>query len=99
MYCRNCGKEIDDKAEVCINCGVFTKSNEPMGSLEKVCWGLLGFFIPVIISLILYLLLKNSRHDIAKMIGFGSLVKIGLYFSVIILYLCLFVLLGGLIFL
>lgn len=22
MYCRNCGKEVDDKAVVCINCGV-----------------------------------------------------------------------------
>ena len=22
MYCRNCGKQIDDKAAVCINCGV-----------------------------------------------------------------------------
>lgn len=24
MYCRNCGKEIDDKAVVCIHCGVAT---------------------------------------------------------------------------
>jgi len=22
MYCRNCGKQIDDKAAICINCGV-----------------------------------------------------------------------------
>ena len=21
MYCSNCGKEIDDKADVCVNCG------------------------------------------------------------------------------
>lgn len=25
MYCRNCGKEIDDNAAVCIHCGVSTK--------------------------------------------------------------------------
>lgn len=24
MYCKNCGKEIDDKAAVCIHCGVAT---------------------------------------------------------------------------
>lgn len=24
MYCRNCGKQIDDKAVVCIHCGVAT---------------------------------------------------------------------------
>lgn len=29
MYCRNCGKEIDDKAVVCIHCGVATKDPEP----------------------------------------------------------------------
>ncbi|WP_143305547.1 YqaE/Pmp3 family membrane protein [Marispirochaeta aestuarii] len=22
MYCRNCGKEVDEKAEYCLNCGV-----------------------------------------------------------------------------
>lgn len=24
MYCRNCGKEIDDKAVICVHCGVAT---------------------------------------------------------------------------
>jgi len=26
MYCKNCGKEIDDKAIVCVHCGVETKN-------------------------------------------------------------------------
>ncbi|MCX8082247.1 MAG: TM2 domain-containing protein [bacterium] len=26
MYCRNCGKEVDNKASVCIGCGVVPKS-------------------------------------------------------------------------
>lgn len=25
MYCKNCGQQIDDKAAVCIHCGVSTK--------------------------------------------------------------------------
>ena len=28
MFCRNCGKEIDDKAAVCVNCGVPPKSEK-----------------------------------------------------------------------
>ncbi|RVU24102.1 TM2 domain-containing protein [Sandaracinomonas limnophila] len=26
MYCQNCWKEIDDKAVICVNCGVPTKN-------------------------------------------------------------------------
>lgn len=29
MYCRHCGKEIDDKAAFCVHCGVATKDPEP----------------------------------------------------------------------
>ena len=28
MFCKNCGKEIDDKAAICIYCGVPTTQNE-----------------------------------------------------------------------
>ena len=27
MYCSNCGKEIDDKAVVCVHCGCATNNN------------------------------------------------------------------------
>lgn len=27
MYCSNCGKEIDDKAVICVGCGCATKNN------------------------------------------------------------------------
>lgn len=29
MYCRKCGKQIDDEAVVCVHCGVATKDHEP----------------------------------------------------------------------
>lgn len=32
MYCRNCGKEVPEKAEVCLGCGV-----RPLNG-EKFCW-------------------------------------------------------------
>ena len=28
MYCRNCGKQIDDKAVVCVHCGVPPKTEK-----------------------------------------------------------------------
>lgn len=27
MFCKNCGKEIDDNAAICVGCGVATKNN------------------------------------------------------------------------
>ncbi len=27
MFCKNCGKEIDDKAAVCVHCGVATNNS------------------------------------------------------------------------
>lgn len=28
MFCINCGKDIDDKAAICVGCGVATKNND-----------------------------------------------------------------------
>lgn len=33
MYCKNCGQQIDDKAVVCIHCGVATK--EPVQQAQQ----------------------------------------------------------------
>lgn len=32
MYCRNCGKEIDDKAVICVHCGVPTDNMSYSGN-------------------------------------------------------------------
>lgn len=53
MFCENCGKEIDDNADVCVNCGCFVKKNntvnvvgsENVGDKSKVASGLLGLFL------------------------------------------------------
>lgn len=36
MYCKNCGKEIDDKAVICPNCGVATDNMGQYGNNGKV---------------------------------------------------------------
>ncbi len=35
MYCSNCGKEIDDKAVVCIHCGCATANAGVLKNLDK----------------------------------------------------------------
>ena len=56
MFCKNCGKELDDKSDVCLNCGCFVKEQAPAvnvnttdGSIAKKGWFLaimccIGFF-------------------------------------------------------
>lgn len=48
MYCSNCGKEIDDKAVICIHCGCATQNSiqKPTKSmaLALVLWFFLGVF-------------------------------------------------------
>ena len=31
MFCKNCGKEIDDKAAICVHCGVNIKNSQSEG--------------------------------------------------------------------
>ena len=54
MYCKNCGKEIDNNAYVCPNCGVLVKSapTEVVAKKESNTKALIGFilsfFVPVV---------------------------------------------------
>ncbi len=49
MFCKNCGKEIDDKAAVCIHCGVAVNptavANGNPEAKSKLVAGLLGIFL------------------------------------------------------
>ena len=47
-FCSNCGNQVDEKAVVCVKCGVSLK-NEPIGDTSnaksKIAAGLLGIFL------------------------------------------------------
>ncbi len=49
MFCRNCGKEIDDKAAICVHCGVAVNptavANTDPNAKSKLVAGLLGIFL------------------------------------------------------
>ena len=87
MYCNNCGKEIDDKAFVCIHCGVKIKTiiqdDEPIGGLGVLC-----FFFPVV-GLILYLVWQENKPVKSKGAGksalWGFCSGMALYILVIII--------------
>lgn len=78
MYCNNCGREIDDKANVCPNCGVKPEKRNVIVEDEHsstVGWGVLSFFIPIV-GLILYLLWQDSRPRAAKTSGKCALISV-----------------------
>ena len=61
MFCKNCGKEINDKAAICIHCGCATGNANPVeelsGESKKTVGVLLGIFlglIGLIIGICLY---------------------------------------------
>ncbi|MDE6667484.1 MAG: DUF4190 domain-containing protein [Clostridia bacterium] len=69
MFCKNCGKDIDDSAVVCPNCGVATDNmgkNTTPAPAQKNTIALVGFILAIlefnVIALILSIVgLTNSR--------------------------------------
>ncbi len=74
MYCKNCAKEMDDKAVICPNCGV-PQGNTPQAiDNGGIGWGLLGCCIPVV-GLVLFLVWKDTKPKSAKSAGIGALIS------------------------
>lgn len=88
MFCKNCGKEIDDKAAVCIHCGVATHTKPSIVDNGGFGWGLLGCCIPIV-GLILFLVWKDTKPKTSKAAGIGALVAVICW---ILLYVLIFVL-------
>lgn len=84
MFCKNCGKEIEDKAAICIHCGVATNSVQDNGGFG---WGVLGCCIPLA-GLILYLVWKDTKPKSAKSAGIGALISVA---CIILLYILAFI--------
>ena len=90
MFCKNCGKGIDDNAYVCPHCGVKTeKNNADADSGSKAGWGVLSFLIPLV-GLILFLVWREERPNTANVCGKCALasvivgVVIGIIYGVIV---------------
>ena len=73
MFCKNCGKEIDDKAEICVYCGVSVRDNNGQQKTLNG-FGIAGFIVSLL-SLWLGL-----YYCIASIVGL-VLSIVGMYYS------------------
>lgn len=91
MFCPNCGREVDPRAFVCVNCGARVQQGAapsagdgPIGGL-----GILCFLFPVV-GLVLYLVWKDNMPIKAKGAGKAALwgflvsIAIGILWGIIV---------------
>ena len=97
MFCKNCGKEINDKAAICIHCGCATGNGNPVeelsGESKKTIGKIMGVFlglIGLIIGICMYPSNSYERKTFIQGWGLGFGVAMGI---AVVLYLVLF--LGG----
>lgn len=91
MYCKHCGKFIDENSSYCTYCGTRLNSNEDALYDEHFNWGfaILGFLIPIL-GLILFIIYekKNPKKASAAIKGVIAkiITKIVIFIILIILY-------------
>ena len=89
MFCPNCGREVDDKAAVCVGCGcslLNLKNNTGDKDSNSAGWWWLGFFIPVV-GFIIWVISSGSTPQKAKKAGMGALVGVITSVVLYVLYL------------
>lgn len=92
MYCKNCGRTVDDTSSYCNNCGARI-DNKPNADVSEdnsnLGFAILGFFIPIV-GLIIFLIYEEKKPKRAKSAGKGALIgfitKIVLAIILVILY-------------
>lgn len=92
MYCKNCGRSVDDTSSYCNNCGARI-DNKPNADVSEdnsnLGFAILGFFIPIV-GLILFLIYEEKKPKRAKSAIKGTLIgfitEIVLAIILVILY-------------
>lgn len=92
MYCKNCGRPVDDTSSYCNNCGARI-DNKPNADVSEnnsnLGFAILGFFIPIV-GLILFLIYEEKKPKRAKSAVKGALIgfitEIFLAIILVILY-------------
>ncbi|MCI8629632.1 MAG: zinc-ribbon domain-containing protein [Firmicutes bacterium] len=86
MYCKNCGKEIDNNLVQCPYCNTPVIQNhiniEDSGS---IWWGVLGCCVPIV-GLVLYIVWKDTKPKCGKKAGIGAIIGfvLGILITIII---------------
>ena len=76
MYCKNCGRIVDDTSSYCNNCGARI-DNKPNADASEdslsLGFAIFGFFIPIV-GLILFLIYEEKKPKRAKLAVKGALI-------------------------
>lgn len=76
MYCKNCGRSVDDTSSYCNNCGARI-DNKPNAYVSEdnsnLGFAIFGFFIPIV-GLILFLIYEEKKPKRAKSAVKGALI-------------------------
>ena len=94
MFCSKCGKEIDDKAVICVGCG-----NRVSGASAEVdkpsgLMAVLSFFVPLV-GLILYLVYNDTKPLLAKSAGKGALIGVIVSVALTVLFVIVYIIFIG----
>jgi len=99
MYCKHCGKEIDETSTYCQHCGkqidVYVESDKPIKT-ENSTWGILGIIfgamgsgIGLIFSIIGLCTYKTKANRVRSWVGLGlyiGLTVISMILSALVFY-------------
>lgn len=76
MYCKNCGRPVDDTSSYCNNCGARIDNKPNTNASEdslSLGFAIFGFFIPIV-GLILFLIYEEKKPKRAKSAVKGALI-------------------------
>lgn len=84
MYCRNCGKEIDDEAVICVHCGIATNYQQPIVAQPIVeppkkkvnVIGIVGFCISIVALGLHNILFFSSSVGLMLYLFFASIISL-----------------------
>ena len=103
MYCKRCGKQIEDGSTFCPFCGsplngdsvqaadVQQVNPNDSGSMG---WAVLGFFC-TLAGFILWLVWMNDKPKSGKMAGLGALFSVIIWIVLPIVFVVIFAMIGG----
>ena len=84
MYCKNCGKEIDERAFVCPYCGVQTGNSAPAASDQTNVLAIVGFVLAFLIPIAGLICSVIGKREAPKYGGNGTgLATAGIAISIV----------------
>lgn len=88
MYCSNCGKEVNEQAAVCLNCGYALNNSQNKNPVEdKVSVGLVILAVLIPLFGFIYWPLKHSETPKkARACGIAAIISVVVSFVLSILF-------------